>query len=228
MESVHLYVFDLDGTLVDSAGDIAGSVNVLRRRLGLPALPLERVRGNIGEGVRRLLERSLPEVSAGEMDDTVQTYREIYRSRLLDETRPYPGVRETLEHLDEGGRELAVLTNKPLQESLRILEGLSLRRYFRHVYGGDSFERRKPDPTGLLHIVREAGCDRASTLFVGDSPVDHETARRAGVACCLVSYGIGAEQIQGLVSDHRVDDLRELVPALVPPRSSRERKGAPS
>lgn len=204
-----LVVFDLDGTLVDSAEDIARSVNELLSDLGRPALPHERIVGYIGNGVHKLLERSLGGPGQKEVDAAVAPYLSIYRRRLLEHTRPYPGVVEALEVLRRGPT-LAVLTNKPIFESLAILEGLALRGYFRGVYGGDSFARKKPDPIGVLHLLEETGSAREETLLVGDSAVDAETARRASVRSCLVTYGPSGDG--GASSDLRVDDLRELLP----------------
>jgi phosphoglycolate phosphatase len=204
-----LVVFDLDGTLVDSAEDIARSVNELLSDLGRPRLPHQRIAGYVGDGVRKLLERAMSGAGPEDVAAAVAPYLCIYRRRLLEHTRPYPGVIEALEALQRGPA-LAVLTNKPLSESLAILEGLSLRGYFRAVYGGDSFARRKPDPMGVLHLIEETGSTHEETLLVGDSPVDAECARRASVRCCLVGYGPGGDG--GASADLRVDDLRELLP----------------
>lgn len=209
-----LLIFDLDGTLVDSARDVALSVNELLGELGLPPLPLEQIYGYIGEGVRKLLARSLSPSGRRrhptELDRVQGRYLVIYRRRLLDHTRPYPGVEETLRALGERGLTLAVLTNKPRRESLQILSGLDLAKHFRAVEGGDSFARRKPDPMGVRHLLNGLGAGPAETLFVGDSGVDLQTARNAGIRCCLVRYGIAATE--GLEPDFFVHDLRELVP----------------
>lgn len=210
MSDVKLVVFDLDGTLIDSAEDIARAVNELRERFELAPLPLETIESYIGNGVRKLLERALPGFERESVEDAHEIYLPIYRRRLLDNTRAYPGVVPALEELDVAGRTLAVLTNKPLKESLLILEGLGLRRHFAQVYGGDSFEHKKPDPTGLRCLLDETNAGPRETLFVGDSAVDLETARNAGVRCCLVTYGIRPETVAALEPDLRVDDLREL------------------
>jgi phosphoglycolate phosphatase len=208
---LRLVVFDLDGTLVDSGEDIARSVNELLSNLGRPTLPHERIVSYVGNGVQKLLERSMSGAGPEEVEAAVVPYLSIYRRRLLDHTRPYPGVMEALESL-RGGATLAVLTNKPVAESLAILEGLGLRRHFRAVYGGDSFARKKPDPMGVLHLLEETGSAREETLLVGDSAVDAETARRASVRSCLVTYGPGGDP--GEPADLRVDDLRELLPLI--------------
>jgi phosphoglycolate phosphatase len=209
-----LVIFDLDGTLIDSAEDIALSVNELREHMDRSPLPLDLIESYIGNGVRVLLERAFDNATVAVIDEAQRMYLPIYRRRLLDNTRAYPGVGETLEVLQEDGRGLAVLTNKPLRESLMILEGLGLRKHFRSVYGGDSFEHRKPDPVGVLRILDEEGRAPEEALFVGDTRVDLETARNAGIRSCLVSYGIRPESSAALEPDFWpdfwIDDMREL------------------
>ena len=204
-----LIIFDLDGTLVDSALDIALSVNELLTVMERDPLPLPRIENFIGDGVRKLLERSLEGASDDELDRAHALYLPIYRRRLLEHTKTYPGVRETLLALT-AQRSLAVLTNKPVRESRLLLEGLDLDRFFRAVYGGDSFPTRKPDPTGTLELMRELGAEAGETLFVGDSAVDFATARRASIRFCLVTYGIGTETMNS-EPDFRLNDLRELL-----------------
>jgi phosphoglycolate phosphatase len=207
-----LIIFDLDGTLVDSGEDIARSVNELLERSRRSPLPHDRIRSYVGNGVRTLLSRSLGETSEPELSSAEALYLSIYRRRLLETTRPYPGVVPALEALHRE-RPLAVLTNKPVRESLLILEGLDLRRYFGAVYGGDSFARKKPDPVGVRFLQEETETGPEETLLVGDSTIDLATARNAGIRSCLVRYGMGpwnpaTEPEPDLV----IDDLRELLP----------------
>ena len=205
-----LVIFDLDGTLVDSAEDIARAVNEMRDQFELAPLPLDEIESYIGNGVRKLLERALPGSEREVVDRAHEIYLPIYRRLLLDNTRPYPGVVPALEELDVRERTLTVLTNKPRHESIMILEGLGLRRHFAQVYGGDSFEHKKPDPTGVRCLLDGACAGTRETLFVGDSGIDLQTARSAGVRCCLVTYGIRPETVASLDPDFWVDDLREL------------------
>jgi phosphoglycolate phosphatase len=187
---VDLVVFDLDGTLVDSRRDLATATNAMLGDLGGRPLPEEAVAAMVGEGAGVLVRRALaasgldPE-STGALDRFLAHYDE----RLLDHTRPYPGVAEMLAALRE--RRMAVLTNKPAHATERILEGLDLRRYFGAVIGGDSPYGRKPTPAGLAHLASTAGVECARTLLVGDSPVDLATARHAGTRICLCRYGFG-------------------------------------
>ena len=205
-----LVIFDLDGTLIDSAEDIAHSVNEVREGFALPPLPLAEVESYIGNGVQKLLERALPDNNGDGIDRALEIYLPIYRRRLLDHTKPYPGVVSALEALDTPERALAVLTNKPRRESTLILEGLGLHRRFEFVYGGDSFERKKPDPVGVKRLLTDTGVSCDDTLFVGDTGIDLETARRARVHSCLVTYGIRREPIDALDPEFWIDDMREL------------------
>ncbi len=215
-----LVICDLDGTLVDSRQDIATSVNELLNRLGRERLPNERIYGFIGNGVRRLLERALGDSSSEAVERALEEFLPIYRKHLLDTTLPYPGVQETLESL-RPGRTLAVLTNKPHPEAAAVLEGLGLASYFHHVYGGESFPRRKPDPIGIHVLLEATGARRNRTLMVGDSRIDYETARNASISICMVSYGLGAAEIAELSPDYLIDDFRQLVSIV----GSRTRRG---
>lgn len=208
---MELIIFDLDGTLVDSRRDIATSVNEVLSIMGRPNLPNETIYGYIGDGVRCLLERSLGGVESKDVDRAHEMFLPIYRRHLLDTTRSYQGVQEALQTL-ESGRTLAILSNKPTRESIAVLQGLNLYHFFSFVYGGESFPKRKPDPMGILALMRETGAARETTLMVGDSRVDYEAARNASISVCLVSYGIGAADVPTLDPDYLVDDLRELIP----------------
>jgi phosphoglycolate phosphatase len=210
---MELIIFDLDGTLVDSRRDIASSVNELLEHLSRPKLSNERIYGFIGNGVRCLLERSLGDAPDQDVGRALDMFLPIYRRRLLETTRPYPGVREALDELRRG-RTLAVLTNKPKRESVTLLEGLELASYFRFIYGGESLPARKPNPMGVQSLIDSSGAHRERTLMVGDSHVDYETARNAHIPICMVSYGLGAAQIEELGPDYVVDDLRQLVSIL--------------
>jgi phosphoglycolate phosphatase len=133
---------------------------------------------------------------------------------MLDNTRLYPGVREALDELRKS-KTLAVLTNKPVRFSQRILEGLGVAAHFQRVYGGNSFETKKPDPFGLNFLMREFAVSRAQTLVVGDSAIDVETARNAGVACCGVTYGLRPESFEQHPPDLLIDRFPELVTVLL-------------
>ena len=186
-----LIVFDLDGTLVDSHKDLAATANALVRELGGTPITEEAVVRMVGDGAAALVRRAL--AASGLKPDTpgaLDRFLAIYDTCLLDQTKPYPGMVETLEQLATRYR-LGVLTNKPARATKTILDGLDLSRFFPQVVGGDSAFGRKPDPAGLRHIIDASGASAGSTMLVGDSPVDRETARRAGVRICLTRFGFG-------------------------------------
>lgn len=186
-----LVVFDLDGTLIDSKRDLADAANALIEELGGAPLSEDGVAGMVGEGAALLVRRAL---SAAGLDPgkpgALARFLELYDERLLVHTAPYDGVVDTLAALAPLAP-MAVLTNKPTRATERILWGLGLRGRFRDVIGGDTPLGRKPDPAGLLEIVSRSGATPAATWLVGDSRVDLETARRAGVRICLARYGFG-------------------------------------
>jgi len=206
-----LLVFDLDGTLVDSKLDLALSVNAARAHLGMPPLDIERVSTYVGNGAPVLIRRALGEqASESQIEEALEFFLEHYRAHELDNTRLYPGVRESLDRLQAAGKRMAVLTNKPVAMSRAIVEGLGLGAHFFRVYGGNSFEFKKPHPVGVETLMREAGVDRARALMIGDSSVDIQTARNAGVRSCGVTYGFAPETLVDPAPDRLVARLEEL------------------
>jgi len=212
---LRLIVFDLDGTLIDSRQDLAHATNRLLAESGAAPLPDDDIVAMVGEGAAVLVRRALS-AAALDVDPSAALARflEIYDSCLLDSTRAYPGIEDALAGLD-GTVGLAVLTNKPERATRRILEGLRLLRFFGDaVLGADSRFPRKPDPAALLHLAARAGASPDTTLMVGDSRVDLETARRAGTAICLAKYGFGyrfdAADLTG--AEHVVEEPAALVP----------------
>ncbi len=185
-----LIAFDLDGTLIDSRRDLADSANQLIEELGGQPLTEEQVGSMVGEGAALLVRRALNASGRGERAHALERFLAIYDERLLNHTRIYDGVADVVRGL-RGRARLAVLTNKPTKPTERILAGLGLRDVFDDVIGGDGPHPRKPDPAGLNAMMASANASPAGTLLVGDSPIDLETAQRAGVSCCLVSYGFG-------------------------------------
>jgi len=187
-----LIAFDLDGTLIDSRRDLADSANELLGERGASPLPVDAIGRMVGEGARVLVQRAL--AAAGLPDDprALPRFLEIYDTRLLNHTRTYDGVEEAVRLAREHAR-VAVLTNKPAKPSDRILGALGIRDLFDDVIGGDSPFGRKPDPAGLAALMERAGAAAGQTLMVGDSAIDHETAIRASVRCCLTAYGYGYE-----------------------------------
>ncbi len=205
---VKALAFDLDGTLIDSKLDLVLSVNATLVHLGRQPLEHEQIAGYVGGGVPLLLKRALGEdVSEDEIEKGIVHFLDYYRVHMLDHTIPYPGVRECLDALQ--GRALAVLTNKPVKFSQAIIAGLNMGRYFRFVYGGNSFEKKKPDPVGLQILLRDFEIGPREMMMVGDSEVDIQTARNAGTLACGVTYGLGHMQPQ-LPPDLLLDTLADL------------------
>lgn len=214
---VRLLIFDLDGTLVDSSQDLANAVNAARAGMGLGALGHEQIRGFIGHGAPILVRRALgPDASDADVERALDFFRAHYRAHLLDYTKAYPGVEDALRELASRGfasderRAMAVLTNKPTDFSEVILEGLGLRRYFRRVYGGESFAWKKPHPIGVQALLDELKATPGEALMIGDSEVDIETARNAGVWACGVTYGLGSHRLAEFPPDLLLDNLADL------------------
>lgn len=210
-----LVIFDLDGTLIDSKLDLAQAVNATRRHMGMPALDNERVFSYVGNGAPMLIRKALgPEATEEQAQEALEFFLEYYRDHMLDYTVAYPGVPEALERLHRAGVRLAVLTNKPVRFSRGILQGLGLADYFRQVYGGNSFDRKKPDPIGVDTLIAECDAARDRTLVVGDSSVDVKTARNAGVKVIGVTYGFQPETLVDPPPDllmDRMEDVAEWV-----------------
>lgn len=185
-----LIAFDLDGTLIDSRRDLAESANELIAELGGVPLSEEAIGRMVGEGAAVLVERALAAAGIGDRPDALSRFREIYDERLINHTRPYDGIEEAV----QSARRIAsviVLTNKPADPSVRILNSLGMLEMFDEVIGGDGPFPRKPDPAALMAAMGRSGSSAGSTLLVGDSAIDHETAGRAASHCCLATYGFG-------------------------------------
>jgi phosphoglycolate phosphatase len=208
--SLHLLVFDLDGTLIDSGADLCGSVNAMLRRFDRPPLPESVISTYIGNGAARLVSRSLgdPE-DQGFLDSALSYFLDYYREHKLDKTYVYQGVFASMDELrfEPGGgpRSMAVLTNKPIGPSEAICDALGLSPYFFRIYGGNSFATKKPDPEGLLALMREAGATPEETLMIGDSDVDILTARNAGAWSMGCSYGLAPHTLESCPPDYLVD-----------------------
>lgn len=186
-----LFIFDLDGTLVDSAGDLATAVNLTRAGFGLGPIPVETVAGYVGDGIRMLMTRALQELPGADLDRAVNLQKSHYLDHLCEKTRPYPGVEEGLARLQERGHALAVATNKPADVTERLLQALGLRSRFSAVCGGGSVPELKPHPAMLEAILNRLGFARSDAWMVGDNRTDLESARRAAISSVLMRYGIG-------------------------------------
>jgi phosphoglycolate phosphatase len=209
MRGIRAFLFDLDGTLIDSRLDLVNSVNAMLRETGRQEMPIELIASYVGHGAPRLIASVLgPAATEEQRSEGLAIFLKHYEKDKLKETRAYPGVVEGLRELD--GVPMAVLTNKPRKLSEEILEGLGLARYFRAVYGGDSFRAKKPDPAGAIEILQGFGVSAREAAMVGDSDVDVQTARNAGMAAVIVSYGFGQREKERNLADVYVDRLEEL------------------
>ena len=210
---VRAIIFDLDGTLIDSKRDLIHSVNAMLEEMRRPQLAADVISAYIGHGAPQLVARALGGTATeGELKRALQFFLSYYEEHKMDNTCAYPGVPETLAHL--GHVRMAVLTNKPVRISVRILQSLGLAQAFRAIYGGNSFDTKKPDPFGAKTILRELGIGAGEALLVGDSEVDVQTARNAGTSAAAVNYGFGVHDRQAYPADIYLDrfpDLLDLV-----------------
>jgi len=206
--------------LIDSRRDLAESANDVLAACGGSRLSEAAIGRMVGDGAAALIARAFAAASCPPPPDALARFLAVYETRLLEATRPYPQIPQVLAAL-AAERLLAVLTNKPIGSTRRILDGLDLARYFpaAHVLGGDGPHQRKPDPAGLRWIMAQTGASPAATMLVGDSLVDWQTARRAGARICLARYGFGFEGFptttplaaDDRVVDHPVGILRALL-----------------
>ena len=217
MMRARLVAFDLDGTLIDSHLDLADAANATLGAFGRGPLPAATVAAMVGEGARVLIERAFRACDVTPPPtEALEVFLRLYEERLVVHTRPYAGIPATLAALSTHCR-LAVLTNKPQHPAERLLDHFELARFFFRVIGGDTAWPRKPEPAALESLMAEAGASPSTTVLVGDSWIDHETAVRARVRCCLARYGFGFSQIPPvrLRGDELVIDRPEDLLALV-------------
>jgi phosphoglycolate phosphatase len=211
--SMKLVIFDLDGTLIDSRQDLIQSVNAMLRHVKHPELPGEVVASYVGDGAPMLVRRAL-----GDPDDenffkqALEFFLSYYREHKLDHTRVYDGIPEALKQIQSDGteRKMAVLSNKPVHPSRAIVDALGLANYFVRVYGGNSFETKKPDPLGVHKLLSETGAKPQDAIIVGDSSIDVLTGRNAGIATCGVTYGFAPHTLCEAPPDVVIDSPKEL------------------
>jgi phosphoglycolate phosphatase len=207
--------FDLDGTLADTAADLAAALNHALAGLGRPQVPAEEVRHLVGHGARALLRRGLA-ASGDASEDLVEEgfplFIDHYAANICRGTRPYPGIETALDALHQAGARLAVCTNKVERLTHLLLDALGWRDRFDAVVGGDTLAVRKPDPAPLLEAVARAGGGRAA--FVGDSIIDADTARAARLPFVAVSFGFSDRPVDALGADAVIDRYEDRLPAL--------------
>jgi len=222
---VRLLVFDLDGTLIDSRLDLIHSVNAMLRHIGRPELAGDVIASYVGDGAPVLVRRALGDADTDDeafFRRALEYFLGYYRLHKLDHTTVYEGIPEVLAGLAAGTcradtpvrqcsqRQMAVLTNKPVNASRDILRALGLRDFFASVYGGNSFTTKKPDPLGVQTILQETGIAADEALIIGDSSVDVLTGRNAGLWTCGVTYGFAPHTLEEVPPDVLVESPREL------------------
>jgi phosphoglycolate phosphatase len=214
MTSRRIVVFDLDGTLVDTAPDLINALNFILAREGLAPVPLHAARNMIGAGARKLLERGLElegrTVSLAELDRLTDDFINHYAEHIADASRPFDGLEAALDDLESGGYRFAVCTNKLEWLSKRLLDRLNLSPRFAAICGADTFGVSKPDPAILRQTVARAGGELSSAIMVGDAGPDVGVARRAGVPVICVSFGYTEVPVVDLKPDRVIDHMREL------------------
>lgn len=207
-----LVIFDLDGTLIDSKKDLVNSVNATRAEMGMPPLSDQIVSSYIGNGAPILIQRALgPDATESELKNALEFFLAHYRAHCVDNTALYPGVADGLAQLHEATAALAVLTNKPVRISRLIMDHLGVGKLMFQIYGGNSFEFKKPHPIGIETLRAESPADTAVTWMVGDTPVDVQTARNAGVSACGVAWGFQPESFAVTPPDVVINEMQELV-----------------
>ncbi len=211
-----LLIFDLDGTLIDSKRDLVDSVNATRTWMGFAPLAQATVSSYVGDGAPTLIRRVFPGAGDEDIARALRYFLEYYREHMLDATTLYPGVREALNRLHQAGVPLAVLTNKPVRFSVQLVEGLGLDMHFFRIYGGNSFEEKKPHPRGIDALVGESHAALERTVMVGDSAVDIRTARNARVQACGVTWGFQPETFRDAPPDFTIDHMSALVERVLP------------
>ena len=207
MPQIKAIIFDLDGTLIDSVTDLANSVNYTLAEIGLPGHTRDEIKGFVGDGVHKLIKRSLGQTYMDRFDEAFALFMNYYDQHCTDNTVLYPGVAETLSELAET-YSLAVLTNKSVKFSVKILTALGAFTYFKEVLGGDSLPTKKPEPAGILYLAEKWNLKPDQMIMVGDHATDIETGNRAGCKTVFINGGIG--ETRGLTPDMFINSIDEL------------------
>jgi HAD superfamily hydrolase (TIGR01549 family) len=209
MIPLKLLVFDLDGTLADTGADLAQSVNRTLQSLGMAARPDAEIIGFVGDGVRKLIERSLSDAYPARFDEALKQFKGIYAEHLLDHTTLYPGVLEVLHYFS--GKDKVLITNKTLEFTLAICSALGIAGFFKEIIAADSTEFMKPDPRLLVPLFERFGAAPGATLVVGDGVNDILLARNAGARSCAFLNGLGKrDELLSLRPDFTIEKMIEL------------------
>jgi phosphoglycolate phosphatase len=217
---IRLLVFDLDGTLIDSRLDLIHSVNAMLQHIGRPALDGHVIASYVGDGAPALVRRAIGDTNDEALFRAAMEYfLGYYRIHKLDHTTVYAGLAETLAALADPSRsnpskgvrrQMAVLSNKPVNPSRDIVQALGLGEFFVRIYGGNSFLTKKPDPLGVQTILHETGVAADEALIIGDSSIDVLTGRNAGMWTCGVTYGFAPHSLEEVPPDVLIETPREL------------------
>ncbi|OGW58011.1 MAG: hypothetical protein A2Y48_01225 [Nitrospirae bacterium RIFCSPLOW2_12_42_9] len=206
-----LIIFDLDGTLIDSSDDIAWAANMTLVYMGYNEMDLDAIKEGIGWGVKTLLQKLMPQEGPERIDDARVKFLEYYWDHLTVNTILYPGVRETIDYFKDHDKKMAIVTNKPIKFTEKILNELALKDFFLMVLGGDSLMNRKPDPEPVEKVISTLGVTKGKTVFVGDSKIDGETGKRAGIFTIGVEYGFrGRKELEEAGFDVIISEFPEL------------------
>lgn len=210
-----ILIFDLDGTLIDSAPDLRKAANKVLSKHGRRPISMEETKKFVGNGAAKLMERAFratgKEVPDNDIEKLTQDFLAFYDGHEADETRPYEGVVATLETLKDKGYRMALCTNKPHQPTNNLLKDLGLDRFFEIVLGGDMLDHKKPHPQMILWILDKMGCEKKQAIMIGDSPNDITGARNAGIRNIAVSYGYRKVPVEDLQADHVIDHFPDLL-----------------
>ena len=212
VSKIRLLIFDLDGTLIDSRLDLIHSVNAMLKHFAHPELPGDVIASYVGDGAPMLVRRALGDPDEESfVQEALEYFLSYYRIHKLDHTVVYDGIMEALEGCCNGKhRKLAVLSNKPVLPAKAIVESLGLGKFFKTVYGGNSFHTKKPDPLGVGTLLTENEVGPVEAVIIGDSSVDVITGRNAGIWTCGVTYGFAPHTLCEAPPDVVLDSPREL------------------
>lgn len=213
--NVDLIIFDLDGTLIDSSGDIAWAANMVLADLGHDKIDSERVKEGIGWGVKSLLEKMMPDEGAERIEYARIKFLEYYWEHSVVSTCLYPGVMKTIRYFNQKNKKMAVVTNKPVKFSEKILSEFGLKSYFNIILGGDSLSNRKPHPEPIEKAIAAFEVEKTRVVIVGDSPVDCEAGKNAGIATVGAEYGFRSrKELEDAGCDiiiNEVSDLKKIL-----------------
>jgi phosphoglycolate phosphatase len=208
-KKIELFIFDLDGTLIDSRKDLANAVNYARKQYNLDELDIMTVASFIGHGVKNLIAKTFPGLEPKEQDKALEIFKKYYEEHCVDETTVYEGVKDMLKYFES--KAMAIVSNKPYPFTKIILKKINLDSYFKLVLGEESHPKKKPDPAPLLYVAEKLGIKPTLSCMVGDWITDVEAGKRAGMVTVGCLYGIGNQrELREFKPDYLVDSILEL------------------